>query len=357
MSEFSGDRLIALARATDSASRNALLLALSDLCAERPFGLGEDASIAEDIFLRLAKAAELAVRVQLSLRLASTPWAPRSLILLLAVDEIQVAEPVLTASPVLREDDLIDIANRLSRAHRRALARRPGLPGAVCEAVTRAGESDVIRVLIENATAELTAPALRHCLATAEAEAALCEAPPDRGDLSEPLVDIAYWAAGSALMDQISRRYPQMAELAAAETEGAVNMALAARNSGPGLSADERLVQEASGAGGLDGFFLLEAVQDGRLSLFELGLACLAGCELNIVKIALDRHRATGLALALRAGGLEGRDCSRIGVALARMGRLKGEFDHEARTECAAVFRDLTPDAARAALRRSGAAA
>src|SRR5690606_11152255 len=102
-----------------------------------------------------ARYVELAVRTELAVRLAATPWAPRALILMLATDDIRAAEPVLTGSPVLREDDLIDIAARVGREHRRAMARRPGLPKGACEAVARAQECDVIRILLDNTTAEL----------------------------------------------------------------------------------------------------------------------------------------------------------------------------------------------------------
>jgi uncharacterized protein (DUF2336 family) len=355
MGEISGERLIALARASDRASRNTLLLSLADLCATRSFGLGEDARTAEDVFLRLARDAELAVRAELSARLASTPWAPRALILMLAAGEIEAAEPVLTGSPVLREADLVDIACRLGTAHRRALARRPGLTRAACEAVARARECDVIRILLTNTTAELDEPALRHCAAAAEAEPGLWENFLRRGDLSEDLVDAAYRAAGQTLQDEIVRQFPQFSGLIDFEVAGAVNAALQARPAGPGLSANERLVQELADSGGLDGDFLVDAIDDGRLNLFELGLARMCECDADTVRRMIDLHGAPGVAMATRAAALEGRHCVRIGAALARCGRLAGGFSRHSRAECADVYRDHTPETARAALRRSAA--
>lgn len=355
MGQISGERLIALARATDRPSRDALLLALGDLCVERSFGLDDDARTAEEIFLRLARGAELAVRAQLAARLAATPWAPRALILLLATDEIEAAEPVLTGSPVLRETDLIDIARRLSRAHRMALARRPGLPGAACEAVVEARECDVIRILLANPTAELSESALRHCAAAAEAEPDLWASFLQRMDLDRSVVGAAHRVTGDALKEEIARRFPQIADMIGAEVEDAVTAALRVCPAAPGLSANERLVLELAESGGLNGDFLQEAIEDGRLVLFELGLARMCECDAGVIRRMIDVRGAAGLALAVRAASLEGRHCVRIGQALARAGRLNGGFDQQARARCADIYREYTPDAACAALRRTGA--
>mgnify|MGYP000442274942 CR=1 FL=1 len=355
MSELSGDRLIALARATDAKSRDALLLALGDLCAERSFGTGEDAETAEDVFLRLARNAELAVRAELATRLAATPWAPRALILLLAHDEIEAAEPVLAGSPVLREADMIDIACQLGHAHRRALARRPGLSSKACEAVARPRECDVIRVLLANPSADVHEDALRHCTAAAEAEPGLWSAIVERDGLSEDVVHAAYRAVGDALKDAISERYPQFADLLAGEADAAVESAKAAR--GPGMSANERLVEELYGAGGLTEDFFLEAAQDGRINLFELGLARLCETDSWVIGRALDRRGAAAAALAFHAAGLNSRYCVRLVNALTRAGRLKGGLNTDARRDCACAFTEHTAHSALAALRRLGAEA
>ena len=54
---------------------------------------------------------ETAVRAELSARFASEPNAPHALIRRLANDEAAVARAVLTTSPVLTDEDLLNLSS------------------------------------------------------------------------------------------------------------------------------------------------------------------------------------------------------------------------------------------------------
>ena len=112
-------------------------------------------------------------RRTLAIELAPRADAPRELMRLLAGDEIVIAEPVILHSPVLSEEDLREIAERGSAAHRARLRQRGNLPAAVALALDapHVTESALIGKLRAHATGEFHV--LFAELAGAEAASAL----------------------------------------------------------------------------------------------------------------------------------------------------------------------------------------
>lgn len=83
-------------------------------------------------------------------RLGSRPDLPRDLALSLAHHRIAVARPVLRNSPVLTEDDLLDVIDRRSREHHLAIARRSTVEPMVAEILVEMGDHDVLLTLLGN---------------------------------------------------------------------------------------------------------------------------------------------------------------------------------------------------------------
>src|SRR5690606_1613179 len=128
--------LIALAQEPSSAKRRALLRELSDCF----FGAAERTEAESALYGAvppdLSDAMETAVRAELAERFCSAPDAPRQLIRRLANDEAEaVASPVLSASPVLTEADLIGVIRSRGQGHIRAVSRRAEVSEAVSDAI------------------------------------------------------------------------------------------------------------------------------------------------------------------------------------------------------------------------------
>jgi uncharacterized protein (DUF2336 family) len=125
----SRERLVQLARSRTPGDRDRLLLALVELCragaeaAARP----EAQELLSSIFMSLVVEAERDMRRRLAEKLADAAWAPPALINVLALDDIEVARPIIAASPLLRDDDLIRLLVEATIEHQIAVARRPGL--------------------------------------------------------------------------------------------------------------------------------------------------------------------------------------------------------------------------------------
>ncbi len=90
------------------------------------------------------------------------PQAPRDLILRLARDAaVPVSEPVLRLSPVLTSTDLLALLARPpTPVAAAAIASRSGLPSDVAGAIAEGADTEAIRVLLENGSAQLQEAAL-----------------------------------------------------------------------------------------------------------------------------------------------------------------------------------------------------
>src|SRR5690606_34073456 len=149
--------LIALAQEASSPKRRALLRELTDCF----FGAAErtksETALYGAVLSDLTDAMETAVRAELAERFAEAPDAPHQLIRRLANDEAEtVAAPVLTASPVLTEADLIGVVRSRGQGHMRAVSRRAAVSEAVSDAIVERGDDETLGVLLGNEGASLS---------------------------------------------------------------------------------------------------------------------------------------------------------------------------------------------------------
>ncbi|HKI69256.1 MAG TPA: DUF2336 domain-containing protein, partial [Verrucomicrobiae bacterium] len=109
-----------------------------------------------NIMCRLLDNLDVGERVDLSARMAETERAPRVLAVKLANDEIEVATPMIEQSTVLTEDDLVAIADSKGTSHRVAVSRRENLTAKITDTLISHEESEVMRTVAENRTAEIS---------------------------------------------------------------------------------------------------------------------------------------------------------------------------------------------------------
>jgi uncharacterized protein (DUF2336 family) len=99
---------------------------------------------------------DVAVRKQLAIRLAENPDAPHALIQQFAGDVNEIAQEVLSKSPVLKDADLISIAESKNQDKLGAIARRRSIPEAVSDAIVEHGDDKVVSDLVSNAGAKVS---------------------------------------------------------------------------------------------------------------------------------------------------------------------------------------------------------
>ena len=135
---------------TISTRRSTILMEIvRDFCQlERPDQA--DISRFKEIFYQLIQSVGIVERRSLSASLAACHYVPRTVVLFLAMDELEVAAPVLLFSPVINESDIISLARRMDIEHLKVLARREALTSDGARALRHAGGREVAAILARN---------------------------------------------------------------------------------------------------------------------------------------------------------------------------------------------------------------
>lgn len=114
-------------------------------------------AIFDHLLVHLIKTIETKAKTELSRRLAPVANAPIELVRQLARDdEIAVAEPVLSQSSRLTNDDLIEVANCKSQQHLLAISERRALDEPVTDMLMRRGDRPVKYKLTGNPGAQFS---------------------------------------------------------------------------------------------------------------------------------------------------------------------------------------------------------
>ncbi|WP_421729281.1 DUF2336 domain-containing protein [Brevundimonas sp.] len=305
--------LLSLARSRTTDDRQRLLLALAAMCDATP-PQGQVSPVMGEIFMALAAQAEHDIRRCLSESLASAEWAPPALINMLALDDIEIARPIIARSPLLQDRDLLKILVEATLEHHIEVARRPRLSGVVADAVIDAAEPATMTALASNRTAEISEDGLRRLVEQSRRIAAL-RAPLTRHPrLNDVLAGQLYSWVGQALRQAISERF-RVDDASVGEAIDAAVLSVGPQRT-PSVSVDEpnvaereemerRLVAKLQSAGQLRAGFLIRAIREKRLTLFEHGLATLGGFSVAQVRSAVMRSSPDALCLACNAVGID----------------------------------------------------
>ncbi|HEY3799963.1 MAG TPA: DUF2336 domain-containing protein [Caulobacteraceae bacterium] len=345
--------LLSLAKSRDPTDREQLLAGLVDLCEAQGRDLPPEASAqVEAIFLALVRAAERDIRARLSERLASADWPPPSLIETLARDDIEVARPVIAASPLLKDEALIRLITEATLTHKVEVAQRPRLSAAVVEAVIDQAEPAVLTALAGNVTADISAASLRRLVDHAREIPALAPPLVAHPRMSSDLAEALYLWVGQALRSAIVARF----DVDTAALDAAIAQAMTQdhpAHAGP-TPAEVKLVEKLAQSGQLKAGYLLRVLKDHQLGLFEASLAKLGGFQIAEVRTALaSEDRPELLALACAAVGID-RGAFPTILQLVRQcndGR-PGGGDEGARRAVTA-FGPFSPDIAASAFRQA----
>jgi len=306
--------LLALASSRSADDRQRLLLKVTSLCESNP-PPPKVAPLLSDIFLALTAQAERDIRLALSERIAGVDWAPPALINMLALDEIEIARPVITSSPLLQNADLIRLLIEATLEHQIAVARRPQLARPVVDTIVDRAEPVTMTALASNRTADIGEDAMRKLVDHSRRIAGL-RAPLTRHPrLNEQLAQQLYQWVGQALRQSIGERFRiDDAQLNAAVQDAAAKAvgspewrAMSARmtEDRARIDAERRLVEKLQAAGQLRPGLLVRALREQRFELFEQTLAVLGGFSEAQVHHAIRAPTAEPLYLACIAVGVD----------------------------------------------------
>lgn len=345
-------RLLQLAKETAPESRFALATSITDLYAERGdrFKAKEEVMI-EEILDRLVRAFELDLRQALAERLAQRPKVPRSLILMLADDDIEVARPILRDSLLLAAADLIDIIERHGEAHQLAITERQALDETVSQALVETSNVVVIESLLRNPGAKLRAQTLEHLVDEARWVERYREPLVQRSELTEELARRLFGLVSGVLRQYILERFEIDPDTLDDEFEASVAEKLDQRmkQSGDELRA---LPSQLSGLKRISPQLLIRILRKGDLPMFQslLGeLACISKDRLSYILSQPDNR---AFAVICRALGFAKPDYAVMLFMIRQLRGLDQGDDPRSIARMIEFYGDLDPKESFASLKR-----
>lgn len=309
--------LILLAQSRHPADRERLLDQIVTLCDQADIDTLNAPRIRElvgEVFMVLVGEAERDIRRRLAEKIGPASWAPQALVHVLALDDIEIASPVINASPVLQDHDLIRMLVESTLDHQIAIARRGRLSSPVIEAILKQEEPAVLTALAGNDTAEISSSAMEKLVDHSRRIAAMRSPLARHPRLSSDLAQRLYLWVGQSLRTALVGRFRLDPEIMDAELALAVREAHASVDGMPPAQArtdaereamEARLIEKLAEGDQLKPSYLLRALREGRLTLFVAAIARLGGFEAEHIRRAIDSDRPELLGLACAAIGVD----------------------------------------------------
>jgi len=268
-----------------------------------------------DVFDRLVNTIELraiadvSARIalaELSAQLAPVPQAPATVIRRLARhEEISVAAPVLTESPKLSNDDLIEIAKARGEKHLIAIAGRWWLQEVVTDVLLTRRFPKVSKRLVNNPGARLSAAGFVLILAQAKSDPELAVETGIRADLPAELRKQLLRGATEAVRTRLLSRAPSYLF---EEIRSAISAASADVDRDlsrvDDFRAAKELISQLKRSGQLNEMTLMKFARQKRYEETVAALAALSESSVEIVRPLMQTLRSDGILVPCKVARL-----------------------------------------------------
>ena len=288
---------------------------------------GDDLAAAEGAMIMLLDDPSPLVRRALAEVFASSQKAPLVVINALAADQPEIAVPLLTRSPLLLDDDLVDLIATGHPEAQTAIAGRAPLPRSLAAAIAEVGCAQACLALLDNLDADIAQFSIHRMVERFGHLAAIRETLLARADLPMATRQALLSKLSQTLAGFVAARQwmgPEHAEYAAREACEKATVALAAET--PYEEVGD-LVQHLRQSGQLTAGMLLRALLSGNVVLFEEALAELSDLPLDRVASYIHDRNISGFGALYRKAGLPelAYPAFRAAIAAMREGALIGE--------------------------------
>jgi uncharacterized protein (DUF2336 family) len=293
----------------------------------------DDLAAAEGAMIMLLDDPSPLVRRALAEVFASAQKAPRVVVRALAADQPEVALPVLARSPLLSEDDLVDLIATGHPEAQMAIAGRAMLARPLAAAIAEVGSAQACLALLENPDADIAPFSIDRIVERFGHLAAIREPLVARDDLPMATRQALLAKLSQTLAGFVAGRQwmgSEHAEYAAREACEKATVALAAETPYEEVGA---LVQHLRASGQLTAGMILRALLSGNVVLVEEALTELSGLSLDRVTSYIHDKNISGLTALYRKAGLpdQAYPAFRAAIAAMREGALVGEHGEVAR--------------------------
>ena len=188
--------------------RRQLAKRLSDvICIPASHLTPQERHMAGDVLVELLRDADVKLRESVAKRLVRLNEAPRTILVILAKDDIQVARHVLEESKSLSDSDLIQICRKVSGEHRKVIAKRRKVSDAVADAIVEFLEEDVVETLLKNKGSSFSETALQRILTVSRSHQPYVELLAKRDELRPSHGLTMFWWATAENRKKILHRF------------------------------------------------------------------------------------------------------------------------------------------------------
>jgi uncharacterized protein (DUF2336 family) len=261
----------------------------------------------------------------------------------LADDQFEVAQPLIERSPLLNDEDLVELVAAGKPQTQLAIAQRPLLTTTVAAALADTASAEACLALLENGDAQITLAAIERIIERFGHTAPIRENLLSRDDLPMAMRQTLLSKLSQTLAGFVTARnwlVPEQAEYAAREACEKATVALAAETPYEEIG---ELVRHLRQSGQLTAGMLLRALMSGNVVLFEEALAELSDLPLERVGSHVEDRNLAGFRALYRKAALPelAYPAFRAALSALREGVLVGETRDAARLKRRMVERVL----------------
>jgi uncharacterized protein (DUF2336 family) len=280
------------------ARRVELLRSITDLFFAGGVDYSDDQlELFDDVFACLVQNIEVSAKALLANRLAPHAAAPRRIIHTLAFDDlIEVAEPVLTQSPRLDDEALIENARTKSQRHLLAISRRSRLSGAVTDVLVERGNEEVVTSAAGNPGAEFSEIGYAKLIERAQGNDHLAARVGSRSSIPRHHLLKLIAKASDTVRAKLKAAHPETQE----GIDGAVKQVVASaqNRSAAGdvdVSAARIHVEKLHEARKLDEAQVAQFARDSKFNETNAAMACLTNIPFVTVETMMIESRSEGV--------------------------------------------------------------
>jgi|GEM_PF-3138322 len=214
--------LIQLARDNSSDARAKLASNTASQLLNRSDDLSaNELRLFDEVFSHLYQFAPPDIRKQLASTLALAEWAPKNILRDLANDDFSVAGPVISFSPVLDDETLIQVITAKGEQHQSCVAERGNIGEGVTAALIDTEATSVVATLSKNKTATINASDFARAVEIVKNNPSAIDNFASRTDLPPSLVAKVFDLASPEAKARMKKKQQKLA--AKSETTGTTN--------------------------------------------------------------------------------------------------------------------------------------
>jgi uncharacterized protein (DUF2336 family) len=267
-----------------------------------------------------------------------------------AMDDIEVATPVLRHSRALSEETLLRVVAEKSQAHILAVTKRDNVSERLSEAIVKRGSDEVVSSLLANGNARISDSTFETVAKRAESSTVLQAPLVRRQDVPIDLLNGLYLKVEAGLRREIVQKFGSVppAELEKVFERSRDRVTTAYRRMPDDLGQARQRLATLQGNFQLLPQVLPALLREGRTSrtLFKLALGRLVDASYDVIEPTVDTPDIDTLALLCRGAGFE----RALFVTLA-IGLDTGEKGLGRADEFGKLYESVPAEAARRAIR------